>query len=283
MGAADRSRLVRCLRSGLLAAALLAPVAAPAATTVLYDGASGLFPNSPSQPPATFWSLCSIAGSIPQCNPAFLPSGITQTMSGGAVILDTSSDPSIYAGYLRLSPVALNSTPPGIRLSFRVRLDDELHVNANRAGFSVIALDTQHRGVELGFWEDRIWAQSIDAGPPATYFVHGEEIAFDTTAGFADYDLTLSGTGYTLKARRGSSEATLTGPLRDYSPGKFYPYAVGNFLFFGDDTASASARVAIASISVTPVPEPETYALMLAGLGLVAAAIRRRRRTSPAA
>jgi len=273
---------MRRLRRALLAAALLVPVAASAATTVLYDGASGLFPSSPSQPPATFWSLCSIAGSTPVCG-GQLPAGITQAMSGGAVILDTSANASIYAGYLRLSPVALNSTPPGIRLSFRVRLDDELHVNANRAGFSVIALNSQHRGVELGFWEDRIWAQSIDAGPPATYFVHGEEIAFDTTAGFADYDLTLSGTTYTLKARRGSSEAILTGSLRDYSPGKFYPYSVGNFLFFGDDSASASARVAIASISVTPVPEPETYALMLAGLGLIAAATRRRRLASPAA
>jgi hypothetical protein len=264
----------RCV---LLAALVLAPPGTQAEMTVLYDGSLGTSPS------AQGWGLCTMLTfpSPPACGgPA---AGASETVSNGAVTYDTTSNQSLYSGYFRDQsvlfnfplPVTLDSSGAGFEVSFRARLDSETHVSANRAGFSVIVLDAAHKGVELGFWPDEVWAQS-DA------FSHAEGKAFDTQSDFADYALTLASGSYRLAMKRGPVAQTLNGTMRDYS-GQGFPYTESNFMFFGDDTGSASASFTLASVSVTPVPEPETYALFLAGLATVAGALRRRRTTSAGA
>ena len=84
---------------------------------------------------------------------------------------------------------------------------DESHASSNRAGFSVILLGDDKKGIELGFWTDRIWAQS---GPD---FVQAEGAAYNT-ASTVLYDLSIRGLNYVLSA---NGNPILTGLTRDYT------------------------------------------------------------------
>lgn len=42
----------------------------------------------------------------------------------------------------------------------RFRLAQETHNRPERAGFSVILLGADRRGIELGFWRDQVFAQA---------------------------------------------------------------------------------------------------------------------------
>ena len=48
----------------------------------------------------------------------------------------------------------------GYTVRFTAQVQEELHNNNNRAGFSVIVLSSDLKGIELGFWEDQVWAQA---------------------------------------------------------------------------------------------------------------------------
>jgi hypothetical protein len=190
----------------------------------LYDAALGTLPE------AQGWGFA-------------IPPGCSQSVGGGVLNLDTTSDSALRAGYFRFDQVL--DSAAGVRLSFSAQLLTEVHASDDRAGFSVILLDSASRGIELGFWTDRIWAQR---GPT---FEQAERYAISTDS-LIDYSLELQRGSYTLSA---GGTPILTGPLRDYSSSGF-PYDVKNFIFFGDDTTSARASVDLTAISISAVPEP---------------------------
>jgi hypothetical protein len=204
-------------------------------TLVLYDAASG---DVPSMSVMSFTDF---------------PPGIAlQVFSDGATVLDTTiSGTDTYAGW-----VASEATTPvfpildrtvGVRVNFTVQVESEAHANNDRAGFSVIILGNDAKGIELSFWENEIWVKSDDG--TGGLFKHGEGIAFATNA-LTEYQVTFIGDTYTLTA---NAEPLLTGPLRDYSAFAGFPdpYEAPNFLFLGDNTTSAQARVRLRFVSVT--------------------------------
>ena len=130
----------------------------------------------------------------------------------------------------------------GYAVQFSLRVDQEAHANADRAGFSVIALSEDGLGIELGFWTDEIWAQSGSA------FTHAEGVAFDTTAGLTQYELRVLGGHYSLWAE---GALILSGALRDYSAHATGVYSQTRFLFLGDNTSSASTQLALSRVAVT--------------------------------
>lgn len=220
---------------------------AAASAGILYDGALGTSPVDQGLPYAS------------------LPATPFFTTAGNLTTLDTSADNAIYAGFGTTSAEPLDRTT-GYTVRFDVRIASSDFISASRAGFSVIALSSDARGIEIGFHADSIFAQN-----DSPLFVRAEEVAFDTTAALTRYDLEVLGDTYTLKA---DGIARLTGTLRDYSAfvGLLDPYETPNFLFFGDDTTSARGKTEIAYIA-TIVPEPMSLSIV-SGVALF---MRRRR------
>jgi hypothetical protein len=220
----------------------------------------------------------------------YFPEGtVTESLTAGGTQLTT--DTAARAGY---SSYSISIFPPdvslkngafhsldrstGFALSFEMQLLAESHVSNDRAGFSVIALANDARGVELGFWEDRVFAQA-----DSPLFTRSEEGLFDTTAAPTDYLLTIQDDGYVLTA---DTDTILSGPLRDYSSfdGTLgpIPYNLSDYLFFGDNTTSAGADVVIGSIELrtqlVAIPEPTSLSA-LGWMAWMAWAWPRRRHT----
>src|SRR5262245_11424520 len=199
---------------------------------VLYDGALGGTPNTQG---FTFQ--------------AFPPTGATQTFADGVTTLTTTQ--SVSAGYFEIvtSKVDLNRTT-GYTVTFAAQVAAESHSNNNRAGFSIIAISSDKKGIELGFWTNEIWAQADGIVPPGSgIFTHAEGAAFDTTAALTTFQLYLKGDTYTLSV---GGTPILTGSVRDYSAftGPVDPYETPNFLFLGDDTTSAGATLKLSYVAV---------------------------------
>lgn len=195
----------------------------------------------------------------------------SESLVTGGVNLVT--DNAISAGYGNYIPVLNTLKNPafpsldraaGFALQFRLRVDAEAHANNNRAGFSIILLANDLLGIELGFWTDRIWAQS------GSNFVQAEGAAFNTTAETI-YQLIIAGGNYTLLA---NGNPILSDVLRNYSAFGA-PYNLPRFTFLGDDTSSAGANVRLGEVTLlTDIPEPGTLLLFAAGAALLLAARR---------
>lgn len=219
--------------------AVTAAGAANTQTTILYDGALGTLPASQG-----FTYL------------AFPLQGPTQTISDAGVILDTTPLGSDSAGYFNLveqTPILDRSV--GYTVTVVVQLLTESHTSSDRAGFSLLVLSddmtgtTSVMGIELGFWEDEIWAQDDDT-QGGSLFTHAEGQNLATTANTIQYDLHVLTDTYILLA---DGVVLLNGRLRDYSnfTGFPDPYETPNLVFLGDDTSSAAARVKINYVAVT--------------------------------
>lgn len=213
-------------------------------------------------------------------------SGATASSVAAGVRINTGTggvSPADEAGWfnqLPLPPIAGGGALPvnpgfpvldsslGFSLSFELQIHAESHgMNNDRAGFSVILLDSNAIGVELGFWGDEIWAQS-----DSPLFTHAESAAFDTLSSEVLYELTILGSGYSLSAN-GSN--LLNGGLRDYSayltdPFTPDPYEVGSFVFLGDNTDSAFADFTLGDVQIhtgeAQVVLPSVSWLLLLGL-----------------
>jgi hypothetical protein len=178
---------------------------------------------------------------------------VTKSLVDNSALLDTSGALSTQAGWSRISVTNLNRTN-GFSLLFTALLNAETHASTNRAGFSVIVLGADRRGIELGFWTNRVFAQA-----DSPLFTHAEETDFSAMGGFVDYTLTILATNYVLQA---NGAAILSGPVRDYTSfaGFPNPYQTSNFIFFGDDTTSASASVNLRRVTLMLPPTLTTLA-----------------------
>ncbi|MCS1409022.1 MAG: hypothetical protein M2R45_02201 [Verrucomicrobia subdivision 3 bacterium] len=171
-----------------------------------------------------------------------------QVVVDRAVNLTTLRNFDDHAGYFARSPL-FDPHPQlpdefnrerGYQIGFTIQLPTETHVRPDRAGFSLITLSRDLLGIEIEFWTDEIFAQSVE-------FIHSEgaqNLPFQLSSQYVDFVLEIKGDEYTLS---GNGQEILTGPLRDYS-GSGIPYTISDFLFFGDNTTSASASVNIRSI-----------------------------------
>jgi hypothetical protein len=189
---------------------------------------------------------------------ASFPFNSYHTFSNSLTTLDTMAANSIYAGYFGSDSVPELDRTRGYTLHFTVQIDSESHANNNRAGFSAIVLSSDVRGIELGFWQDEVWAQHDDN--TGALFTHGEGAAFDTTTGLIAYKLAILSDTYSLSA---NNTPVLSGALRDYSNfvGPIDPYETPNLIFLGDDTTSAQAQIQLAyaavAINKPPLDPPD--------------------------
>ena len=243
---------VLCLLVSLAAAHVNASAMQPATPILLYDGAQGTLPA------AQGWAFLVSKG-----QPG-------QSLDAGAALLDTSAAQTISAGYFAsqagfagsTTPVPLLDHTAGFTLTFTLQVLEEQHANPNRAGFSVIVLGSDARGIELGFWQNRVWAQE---GGSDALFTQAEGASYSTGAALTRYDLTFRSNTYELRA---NGSRLLGGPARDYSAfaGTPDPYSTPNFLFLGDDTGSAAARFRLGMVAVAlaePASEPPKHALFV--------------------
>ena len=211
-------------------------------TLVLYDAASGDIPSTQLM------------------NFIDFPSGaaVLTYENSGTILNTTISGSETYAGWVSTA----GSTPgfplldqaTGFQVNFSLQVENESHSNNNRAGFSMIILSKDGRGIELAFWENEIWAQNDDS--TGGLFTHGDAAIFNTTTGLINYQLTIINDTYALTT---NGTSILSGPLRDYSNFEGFPdpYQTPNFLFIGDNTTSAQARIRLSYLSVTGT-EPAT-------------------------
>ena len=183
------------------------------------------------------------------------------TFGNGITTLDTTATNDISAGYFGSDPTLTLERSLGYTLHVTVQVSSENHANSHRAGFSIIALSSDLQGIELGFWQNEVWAQNDDSLDPNDLFTHGEGEPWDTTTGLIGYDLAILGDTYTLWV---NDTVILTGPLRDYSgfAGFPDPYETPNLIFLGDDTTSAQALIQLSYVAVTvtePMVEPTHF------------------------
>lgn len=214
------------MRSILLTAIALLYLAHSSAGQTLYDGRKGSAPDKQK------WTFFATGGSQ------------TFSKADGATTFSTLSHSAFQGGYSRLLPFDLKRAA-GYTVSFDLQVLAETHGTPNRAGVDLIVLGADKKGLELGFWNDQIWAQGDNP-----LFHHAEGAAFSTTAGMIHYDLKVQGRSYRLFA---NGRAVLSGAVRDYTAfeGFINPYRTPNFLFLGDDSTSAAGRFRWARFSIT--------------------------------
>lgn len=214
-----------------------------AGVITLYDGALGGTPN--------------------QNNPKWLefnsPMGGTQSASGGVTTLNSSTNNSIYAGYSNYNIIGNPVNPlfptldrnAGYDLSFTVRINSQVNDGTNgpfRAGFSIIALSSDQKGIEIGFRNSDIFSQNN-----FSFNSIGEQVTGVSSllSSLTTYNLKVSGDNYTLTS---GTTTLLSGLLRDYTSATGFGtevYDLPNFLFLGDNTTSARASVDLQSIGLT--------------------------------
>jgi hypothetical protein len=198
---------------------------------VLFDGSQG------SGPEAQGWIV-------------FAPPPQTSGFAEGAFTLDSRPAGNAGLGGLsRQAPSDLDSAA-GYSLRLTLQVTAETHQSAHRSGVSLIVLGADRRGIELAFWTDRLWAQA-----DSPLFTHAEEGLIDTTRGFVEYTVAVSGNAYTVTA---DGIPVLSGPLRNYTAFTGFPdvYEIPNLLFLGDDTTSASGALSLRRVElVTTTPK----------------------------
>lgn len=235
---------------------LLLAAALPVSAITLYD------PGLGSLPTAQGWSTLGTGASA------------SQALVGGLLQVDTTGDGVSAFGSGRSTPQPLD-TLGGFRLQFGLQVLAEQHSADNRAGFSLLLQGAdQTQALELGFWQDQVWALTYQAGGADSGFLRGETASLDTTAALRQYTLTVQQGGFSLQA---DGVGVLAGVLRDYPTLGLstLPYGFNNYLFLGDNSSRGQSVVQLGAVSLLPVPEPAALALWAAGLGLLGWRVRR--------
>ena len=280
----------RILFHGLIGGCLaICASAGLASTQVLYN--SALAPDFSYTPSTPGW----LSG-------VFFGMTETVTPQGTQLVPNVPDDYAGRGGYSSHSIFGTKVNPAfpsldrntGFSLSLGFRVLAESHTgntnntgNVNRAGFSIILIGSDLKGIELGFQgpdqsngfpAGRIFAQNDGT---AGLFTAGENQTDPAAVGavfdYNRWDLNIKGNGYAL-TRAGAP--VLSGALRDYSSFSGLgqtAYRTPSYLFFGDNTGSALALFSIDYAAVAVVSEPSRYAMMFSGLVLVGAIALRRR------
>jgi hypothetical protein len=236
----------------LIVAMLLGLQANSAQATTIYDGSLGTTPN------AQGWTYFPDNGTFP-----FPPVSVTMDTAPGGTLLQTLSPNTDRAGFFRTDITQDRNVGYTLRFNLRIDGHDVNAGNNDRAGFNVIALSNDLQGIELAFWNDRVFAQA-----DSPLFTHAEE-ALVNTALLREYELTIQGSSYSLSWTGGT---LLSGPLRNYSSHSNPVYSTANFFFLGDNTTSAGADIYLGNIEFQAIPEPGAWAmgiLLLVGFGTV--------------
>ncbi|MBE9094191.1 sodium:calcium exchanger, partial [Tychonema sp. LEGE 07203] len=234
--------------------------------SLLYNGSLGNTPSSQN------WLSLTNLNSISPTDTA------SEILSGNGVNLNSTAADSIYAGYTNnpLNP----SFPPldrnsGFSLGFNLQIISEARANPNQAGFSMIAVTSDRKAIEIGFQQLSPTSGNIFArgdgitpnpgGQTNGLFVAAESVAYNTNIA-TNYTLRVLGNNYFLSD---GSDIILTGPLRDYSgfSGAIDPYETPNFLFLGDGTTSAQANINLTGVTLLTrarvrfAPNPDYYSI----------------------
>jgi|tagenome__1003787_1003787.scaffolds.fasta_scaffold20885749_2 hypothetical protein len=235
------------------------------APVVLYNAALGTTPDKQG------FQYQAINGANP-----FVPPAATQVYANGATTLDTTTQKNDLAGYAAATPdVPVLDRSLGYSVDFAVQIQQEDHAGSDRngdniddrAGFSLIVLSSDKKGVELGFWKDEIWIQNDGTAEPpgGTLFTHGEGATFDTNTDLISYTLSIKGDSYSLSS---GGAAILSGTVRDYTAWEAppqvptNPYRTPNLIVLSDDSTSASAKIKLTYIGVT-LPKRAVYVPLL--------------------
>lgn len=176
-------------------------------------------------------------------------------VTGGAQSkLDTTAKRAELAGLTSI-PRLLPDLGEGTELEFELQLTGEAHGNsddnrdgrADRAGFSVVLLDRELRGIELAFWPQRVWAQD-DGRKKGPLFTQAEGVEAETGK-LVRYTLKLGKDGYVLV---GDGVRLLEGRLRDYSAfnGSPNPHRTKNYVFLGDNSSRSGSAALIGRVTL---------------------------------
>ncbi len=249
-----RARAV-VLGLGSMVAAAAAPPAWGAGT--LYDASVGTFPESQG------WRY------VPDPNAG----PVSRSVGGGVATLDTSAARGDRAGYPSRLPTIGGFEFPNHPLigsldrtvGFTVRIDGRVVSEGrnarddnndgldDRAGFSVLVVTSDLRAIELGFFEDRVWAQDDDLDGPGELFTQAEGAAIDTTVA-RTWEVSVGGEIYRVFA---DGAPVLGGRLRDYTSAGGLAgavYSTADLIFWGDNTGSADSVSEVSLVTLTGAP-----------------------------
>lgn len=212
--------------------------------------------------------------------------------AGAGVRVNTlgASGNAEYSGYSNYNPAGMSFFNPtifnsntldqstGYSLTFTLQLNSATNITGTtlpRSAFSVIAISSDQKGIEIGFRPDEIFAQS------STTFATqdpAKTAVFDTSLS-TTYKLTVFNNNYSLF--NGATEI-ISGALLGYSfdpvasmpPLIFNPYTTGSFLFFGDNTGQESGIFTLGQVDLdtTPIPFDFSPTGGLLALGAIAGA-----------
>jgi hypothetical protein len=251
-------RSLKTLAATACAAALTGLMAAPPARAALvYDATAATLPSSQG-----WLSVCVFAAG----------SGCAQSVVAGVYTMNTGIGAvgnTLQAGHTRVDQ-ALDPFQ-GYRIDFNLRVNSEVHANANRAGFSMIFVGSDvTQSIEIGFWDNEVFGYDYTGGTSGA-FVKGPSALFDTDGGFNDYSLIVQMGQYRVLANGG---LLFSGALQNYAQSTNVTHAfydIANGWFWGDDTTSARASTSMTSMRFTALQVPEPGSAWLLGAGLLAA------------
>ena len=189
-----------------------------------------------------------------------------------------------FGGLARHPLMPVLNIADGFEVSFSLQILSESHNMSrddnndgllDRAGFSVLILSTDLRGIEIAFFIDKIWAYEDDKTNAGDKFTQAENAVFDTTK-FVRYKLVGSEGGYSLFA---DGVNILSGHWRTYHPSGVdpfkNPYDNPSSLFFADNTQSAASDILLGDISVEigPFPAPHLVPIPISMLVILNGAL----------
>jgi hypothetical protein len=155
--------------------------------------------------------------------------------------LDTTASMGIQAGFGKQLKTKLDRIH-GYQATWRMKVIRETHSSdKQRAGLSVFVLGNDHYGIEIAYWNDRVFVYNDDKA-----FTPGESARIDTRAGMRTYRLSVKGDGYSLSV---DGAIKLKGKLRNYSWFGF-PYNRTNSFWYGDNSRRGESVSQWASFEV---------------------------------
>lgn len=193
----------------------------------------------------------------------------------GVTVFDSRYRTSLSAGWATHGTITGNRIHPlapvldaaaGFTVHFQVAVDAEVHTGAldydvdglaDGAGFSLIVLASDQRGVMINFWQDRVWIASDDLNG-RIMFTHAAGVAQSPMlmGTLRQYALTVLGNAWRLSA---DGVPLLDGARLDYRnyPGLTLPSGLrldpldkANIIAPGDATLTSAAAVRLGPVSV---------------------------------